>query len=288
MLKIISSRLEIEKKIILDNLDLEFNCGITGIIGPNGAGKSTLLRILAGIHRLKHCQIIYDGVEINPKSKLWRNLIGYNPQSPVLYDNMSVRNYLDYMLRLSGVLKSKQIENRVEETLIQFNLMHFEKILISNLSGGVRQRAALAQAFIHTPKVVLLDEPMNNLDLDSRLQLQNMFLSDIFDRILLYVGHDLNEMEVFCSQVLILDRGRILFAGKPSELKTRANGRVRKIYSDNFEADGNISENFKLIRLGVSENRYWKKYDTGDLQNYNNTHITLEDAYHVILNNYRR
>ncbi len=288
MLKIISSRLEIKNKIILDHLDLEFNCGITGIIGPNGAGKSTLLRILAGIQRLKHGQIIYDGVKINPKSKPWRSLIGYIPQSPALYDNMPVRNYLDYMLRLSGVLKNKQIEKRVEETLIRFNLLHFEKIMIANLSGGVRQRAALAQAFIHMPKVVLLDEPMNNLDLDSRLQLQNLFLSDFSDRILLYVGHDLSEMEVFCSRVLILDRGRTLFAGKPAELKTRANGRVRKVYSDNFKADGNISENFKLIRLGVSENRYWKKYDTGDLQNNNNTDITLEDAYHVMLNNYHR
>ncbi len=287
MLKIISSRLKIENKIILDDLDIEFNRGITGIIGPNGAGKSTLLRVLAGIQRLKHGQIIYNGVEINPKSKPWRNLIGYIPQSPALYDNMSVRNYLDYMLRLSGVLKNKQIENQVEQTLIRFDLLHFKKVLISNLSGGVRQRAALAQAFIHTPKVVLLDEPMNNLDLDSRLRLQNMFLSDFSDRILLYVGHDLNDMEVFCSQVLILDRGRTLFAGKPAELKGRANGRVRKVYSYNFEADGNLCENFKLIRLGVSENRYGKKYDTDHLQN-DNVDITLENAYHIILNNYRR
>ena len=249
MLKLISSQLKIENKIILDDLDIEFNRGITGIIGPNGAGKSTLLRVLAGLQRLKHGQIIYDGVEINPKSKPWRNLIGYIPQSPALYDNMSVRNYLDYMLRLSGIFKNKQIENQVEQTLIQFNLLHFEKVLISNLSGGVRQRAALAQAFIHTPDVVLLDEPMNNLDLESRLQVQNIFLSDFSDRILLYVGHDLNDMEVFCSQVLILDRGRTLFAGNPAELKSRANGRVRKVYS-------------------------------------NNTDITLEDAYQVFINNY--
>jgi len=206
MLKIENLDLKIKKKLVLNNLNLEFGNGITGIIGPNGAGKSSLLRILAGIYKSMMGKIYYDNAEIKTRTNYWRNKIGYLPQSPALYGNMTVHNYLDYMLRISGGLHKSIVTSQIEKTLQQFDLSQFAAIQILNLSGGVRQRVALAQVFSHQPEVLLLDEPLNNLDLDSRLRFQNMLISRYNDNTILYVGHDLYEMEVSCPKILILDR----------------------------------------------------------------------------------
>jgi ABC-2 type transport system ATP-binding protein len=286
MLKIENLNLQIEKKLVLNNLNLEFGYGITGIIGPNGAGKSSLLRILAGIFKSKMGKIYYDNAEINTRTDYWRNKIGYLPQSPALYGNMTVHNYLDYMLRLSGGLHKSIITSQIENTLQQFDLSQFAAIQISNLSGGVRQRVALAQVFSHQPEVLLLDEPLNNLDLDSRLRFQNMLISRYNDNTILYVGHDLHEMEVSCSKILILDRGKTIFTDTPMQLKNLAIGRVRKIYFQNHIDITEVNSNYKLIRMGISDNQIWHKYDTTKVEKETSREISLEDAYHVFLNDH--
>ena len=154
------------------------------------------------------------------------------------------------------------------------------------MSGGIKQRTALAQFFLYNPKVALLDEPANNLDLESRLQLHNNLLSEYSDRIILYVGHDLNDMELICSQILILSEGRMLFYGTPAELKERAKGRVIKIYMDEQTVNDKVMENNKFIRAGVSGNRQWKKYDSGCMQGGTDNAVTLEDAFHIFMNDY--
>jgi ABC-2 type transport system ATP-binding protein len=286
MLKLENLDLQIKTKLVLDNLNLEIDHGITGIIGPNGAGKSSFLCILAGIFRSKTGKIYYDKTEINTRTNYWRNKIGYLPQSPALYGNMTVYNYLDYILRIAGNLPKTEVKNQIDKTLLRFDLSEFASIQISNLSGGVKQRVALAQVFSHQPEVLFLDEPLNNLDLDARLRFQNMLISSYYDNTILYVGHDLHEMEVICSKILILHRGKSIFFGTPTQLKSRAFGRVRKIYFQDHFAKQEVNSNYKLIRIGISENQIWYKYDTTKIENETFCEISLEDAYHVFLNDH--
>ena len=286
MLKIENLDLQIKNKMVLDNLNLEFGHGITGIIGPNGAGKSSLLRILSGILKSRNGRVYYDNAEINTRSKFWRNKIGYLPQSPALYGSMTVRNYLDYMLRIAGFLPNSSICSHIEKTLQQFNLSHYAAIQISNLSGGVKQRVALAQVFSHQSEVLLLDEPLINLDLASRLKFQNMLISGYNDKTILYVGHDLYELEVCCSQILIMHKGKPIFSDTPMHLKNLASGRVKKIYCQDHIDRKVVKSNYKLIRIGISANQIWHKYDTTKIEQEASREISLEDAYHVFLNDH--
>ncbi len=286
MLILKNIKYQIKNKLILNNLSLDLTNGITGIIGPNGAGKSTLLCIIAGILKQTEGKIIYNDLTINQRSAYWRSIMGYLPQSPEMYGNMSVRNYLDYMLRLPGSLNRLEIQKRIWDVLYQFQLTHVQNEIIANLSGGIKQRTALAQLFLYRPELILLDEPANNLDLESRLHLHNNFLSEYSDRIILYVGHDLNDMELICSKILIMSGGGKLFYGTPDELKEKAKGRVIKIYKDKPTANDKVMKKNKFIRAGVSGNGHWKKYDSGTMQAGSHDEVTLEDAYHISMNDH--
>jgi len=223
---------------ILTDLNATFSRGVVGIIGTNGAGKTTLLRVMAGLLVPQRGAVRWQGGDVQIASKAWRRSVGYLPQSPGLYPQMTGHEFLDYMLVLSEWRSNHQRRERIEEIAEHFNITAFLKVRIDELSGGMRQRVALAQAFAHKPAVVFLDEPTNNLDHEERERF-HQFLTHTVQRssppmLVVYIGHILGELCDVASELLFLHKGTCFFHGEPQAFMDIA--RQADTGIDSFEA----------------------------------------------------
>ncbi|TFG95470.1 MAG: ATP-binding cassette domain-containing protein, partial [Calditrichales bacterium] len=203
--------------------------GITGILGTNGCGKTTLLRIIAGLLPADNGGMVYKSKPVDTESAAWREKIGYLPQTPGLYPQMTVGGYLDYMLLLSAWKIKSERKNRIMYVARQFNLGEFLEKPIGKMSTGIRQQVAIAQALIHDPEIVLLDEPGNNLDMESRSRLHHLLLTEYAEKIILYIGHLVEEFGSLATQILILKDANIRFSGCPGALPGLMNGKIREV-----------------------------------------------------------
>ena len=216
------------QKIILDRVAATLETGITAILGPNGAGKTTLLRILAGLLPPDEGEFQLDNATMKPESRFWRNQIGYLPQAPGLYERMTVKDYLDYMLLLSAWKNRDTRRSRISQVMEQLNLVEYAGTAIGHLSGGTRQRAAIAQALIHNPMILLLDEPTNNLDADERERFHRLLGHIGEDRVVVVIGHVVNEIAAYSRKLLVVSGAQISFFDTPAALVALAGGRLRQ------------------------------------------------------------
>ncbi|HEX2866282.1 MAG TPA: ATP-binding cassette domain-containing protein [Ignavibacteriales bacterium] len=224
-----------EKKV-LKSISASFSFGITGIAGSNGCGKTTMFKILTGLLKPEGGKILYNSEEINTQSSFWRSKIGYLPQTIGLYSRMTVYDLLDYMLVLSDIKDKKLRKERIDYLTGELNLKAYLKTPCGYLSGGVKQRAGIAQAFIHDPEIVFLDEPTNNLDAEERERFHNFLDKFRLNKIILYVGHIIEEMGYISDRMLIFKNGEIVFHGKPSDLLNESRYSVRQILLSKNEA----------------------------------------------------
>jgi ABC-2 type transport system ATP-binding protein len=197
-----------------------------GILGPNGSGKSTVLKILSGFLAPTSGRAFIAGHDLFEQSFRARSKIGYLPDTVPLYDDMRVSEYLRFRGALKG-LKGSKLRSRFEQVSESCGLNDFTKRIISSLSKGYRQRVGLADALIHDPELLILDEPMTGLDLNLIRQIQNRTQGQ--KRTLLVATHQISEIETFCSRTIIMNQGRIETSGSPQELvrKLRTSGIVR-------------------------------------------------------------
>jgi ABC-2 type transport system ATP-binding protein len=271
---------------VLDSVSLETTHGITGILGPNGCGKTTLLRTIAGLLPRDSGVLKFNGEIVNVESQMWRSLIGYLPQSPTLYERMTVGDFLDYELLLSKWRTRAGRNQRVMEILQLFNLSHAGQIPIGHLSGGTKQRVAIAQAFIHNPSVLLLDEPTNNLDTEERIRFHNQLVTNSSDLIVLYVGHSVNDVAKVCSNLLILAGTRIIFSGNPDGLLESAKGYVKEMEVSPADYRDILSDGTRILHAGLRETSVLLHYDGRfkDLVGGHEVDPTFEEAYQVCCN----
>ena len=166
-----------------------------------------------------------------------------------------------------------------------FALQPFRNLSINILSGGVKQRVGLAQAFIHKPSVLLLDEPMNFLDTIERMRIQNMLLTHFKECIILYVGHVINEMDIFCSQILILNNQKCIFHDVSDKLKKTAQGRVKYVTICPKDYDRFAGSGVLVLQLSVCGQMLAVKFNDEKSagSKYPDTDITLLDAYQIFL-----
>ena len=289
MLNIIGLKVRNGDRLILDGLNVTFNHGITGIMGLNGSGKTTLLKAIAGLTRPENGDIWYHGQKIQTNTKWWRSRIGYLAQNPVFYGRMTVQEYLDYMLLLSGISDRLRRKILADQAMELFALQPFSNIPINILSGGVKQRVGLAQAFVHKPSVLLLDEPMNFLDTIERMRIQNMLLTHFKECTILYVGHVINEMDIFCSQILILNKQKCIFHDVPDKLKKTAQGRVKYVTICPKDYERFVSSGVLVLQLSVCGQMLAVKYNDEKSagSKYPDSDITLQDAYQMLLSDDR-
>ncbi len=204
----------------LDKVSFEVEPGeIFGYIGPNGAGKTTSIKILTGLIRSYGGSVLFTGKDVREPSCEIHRHIGYLPQEADFQEWRTVGHALSTFGRLSG-MKPIQLRKRIPEVLEIVGLKGLQDRSIVNLSGGMKQKLRLAQAILHKPKVLILDEPLNGLDPASRYQVKEI-IQDLAteERIVFFSSHILSDVENIAGKIGILNQGRIQKIGTPSELR---------------------------------------------------------------------
>ena len=190
---------------------------VTGFLGPNGAGKTTTMRILTGFMPPTSGKALVAGYDVFDQSLEVRKRVGYLPENVPLYRDMTARGYLKYIGEIRGV---KNVGRRADEVLERVGLSHRANSRIRTLSKGMRQRVGLAQALLHNPPVLILDEPTIGLDPLQVLELRQVVVELGRDHTVLFSTHILSEAEQICDSLVIINQGQIVAQGSPAQLRT--------------------------------------------------------------------
>lgn len=185
--------------------------GIIGLLGSNGAGKSTTMNIICGALNQTEGNVFINEVDIRKDPELAKQFIGFLPQTPPVYLDFTVDEYLTYAAELR-LIESKKVKAAVEEAKEKTGITHFSKRLIKNLSGGYRQRVGISQAIIHKPQLVVMDEPTNGLDPNQLIEARNLIREIAQERTVLLSSHIMSEINLLCKDVIMIESGRVVFS----------------------------------------------------------------------------
>jgi ABC-2 type transport system ATP-binding protein len=220
----------------IDNLTFDAEQGeIVGFLGPNGAGKTTTMRILTGYMPPTEGTATVAGYDIIDESLEVRKRVGYLPETVPLYNDMTALEYLKFMAELRRI---PDPEERAYETLENVNLEERANSYIGTFSKGMRQRIGLAQALIHRPEVLILDEPTIGLDPAQVVEIRNVIREIGKDRTVLLSTHILSEAQQMCDRVLIINKGKIVTEDTPENLQSRLVGAQRVVLRVRGDSDG--------------------------------------------------
>ena len=191
--------------------------GICGLLGPNGAGKSTIMNILTGYLSATSGQVAVAGHPLPEEADAAKKCVGYLPEQPPLYPEMTVQEYLDFAAELKGVKKAERKE-QVRSAVRRTGLEKVLPRLIRSLSKGYRQRVGIAQALLGSPKLIILDEPTVGLDPAQVIEIRKLIRELGQAHTVILSSHILSEVQAVCQQVLILSKGRLAASGSLQEL----------------------------------------------------------------------
>lgn len=199
------------RKQALSNVSLHIEKGMFGLLGRNGAGKTTLMRIISTLLTKSDGEVTICGVPISKAQEI-RKLIGYLPQEFSIYPNMRVYEAIDYLGVLSGLSKTVRKE-RINNLLQEVNLSDCTKLKVKALSGGMKRRLGIAQALLHDPQVLIVDEPTAGLDPEERIRFRNLLCDVAGNRIVLLSTHIVEDIEKTCEKIAILNNGELFYNG---------------------------------------------------------------------------
>ncbi len=208
-------------------LDVSFDVAageVLGFLGPNAAGKTTTMRILTGYMPPTAGRAVVAGFDVVEQSLEARRHIGYLPESVALYPEMSVRSYLEFMAALRGVRPARRRTQRVDEVMARCQITHMSDRRSGKLSRGYRQRVGLAQALVHDPEVLVLDEPTVGLDPAQIIEVRDLIRELGRDHTVILSTHILSEVEHVCQRVMIIHQGRIVAEDTRDRLRARLKG----------------------------------------------------------------
>ena len=211
-------------KQALKGLSLDLRSpSLVGLLGPNGAGKSTLMKLLVAALLPTTGSILVDGQPLTRVERQLKARLGYLPQDFGLFDELTVEQFLDYMAALKGLRGSRAV---IRQVIRSVNLEEKARAKIRTLSGGQRQRVGIAQALLGDPELLILDEPTVGLDPEERIHFRNLFSQTAQDRLVLLSTHIIEDIQSVCGQLVVIDRGQVLFSGTPEALIQTATGHV--------------------------------------------------------------
>ncbi len=235
----------------VDNISFEAPKGqITGFLGPNGAGKSTTMKIATGFTSATLGTVVLDGLDVGKDALAVKKITGYLPEHNPLYLDMYVREFLRFIGR---AYKVKNLGERVEEMIELIGLSREKDKKIKALSKGYRQRVGLAQAMIHDPSVLILDEPTTGLDPNQIIEIRNIIKEISKEKTVILSTHIMQEVEAICDKVVIIDKGRIVADDDVKVLKVgKSEGEAFRI---TFEAkiDSQLFSGFEIEKVSEKE-----------------------------------
>ena len=203
--------------IALDHVNLSISTGMFGLLGPNGAGKSSLMRTLATLQDADSGSAFLDEIDILKDKMAIRKILGYLPQEFGVYPRSTAEDLLDYLAMLKGCTQASSRKEMVHFLLQKVNLYDHRKKHVSSFSGGMRQRFGIAQCLIGKPELIIVDEPTAGLDPGERNRFYNI-LSEISENIIVILStHIVQDVRELCTNMAIMDKGKVLFAGKTDD-----------------------------------------------------------------------
>ena len=190
--------------------------GILGLLGSNGAGKSTTMNIICGVLKQTSGEVYINGINTLKEPVKARKMIGFLPQKPPLYPDLTINEYLRFCAEIQWMDK-KKIKSAIARAEERCGITHMKDRLLRNLSGGYQQRVGLAQAILHDPKFVVLDEPTNGLDPNQILEVRQLIKDIAIDRTVMLSTHILSEVQATCSSIKMIEHGRVVFSGSTED-----------------------------------------------------------------------
>ena len=234
----------------IQNITFQVEAGeILGFLGPNGAGKTTTMRILAGYLPATTGTAKIAGFDVHTEGMKVRQNIGYLPENPPLYLDMSVEGYLHFVAHIKGIPRSDR-SSKVNIALEKCQLTHKKKVIIRKLSKGYKQRVGIAQAIVHDPPVIILDEPTIGLDPRQIIEVRNLIKSLAGTHTIILCSHILPEVRMVCDRITIVNKGKVVATNTPTKLMAELRGSL----GYEIEIDGNPAQIQPLLEVipGVS------------------------------------
>lgn len=199
---------------------------IVGFLGPNGAGKTTTMRMITGYLHPTAGSVLVDGLSVHDQGRSVRSKIGYLPETPPLYPDMTVQSYLKFVANLRDV-PVREVKFRISEMISRLGLQGREKQLVRGLSKGYKQRLGLAGAIIHKPDLLVLDEPTSGLDPNQIIEIRDLIRELGENHTVLLSTHILPEVSALCNRMLIINQGKLVLDGSPQDLGTATGDRFK-------------------------------------------------------------
>lgn len=216
-LQIINLTKKFGDQIALNTINIEINNNeIIGLLGPNGAGKSTLMKSIVGALKIDEGQIIFNGKDIRENEFKTKRNMGFLPETNPLYSEMYVKEYLSFVADIHQVSKE-----RIEEVIELVGITPEKSKKISQLSKGYKQRVGLAQAILHSPDLLILDEPTNGLDPNQIIEIRNVIKEIGKEKTVILSTHIMQEVEALCSRVILIHEGNIIQDSNIEEFKAK-------------------------------------------------------------------
>lgn len=230
----------------LDGVTLQIPLGMYGLLGPNGAGKSTLMRTIATLQDADSGEIRLGTIDVLRDPMSVRQVLGYLPQEFGVYPKVSAWKLLDHIAVLKGISQRRVRHDLVDSMLARVNLYQYRRKAVCSFSGGMKQRFGIAQALIGDPKLLIVDEPTAGLDPTERNRFYNL-LAEIGENVIVILStHIVQDVKELCSQMAIIDQGRVVYSGAPADAEAELAGRVWRA-SVNKDDLSELSRQYQII-----------------------------------------
>jgi ABC-2 type transport system ATP-binding protein len=269
----------------LDNVSLEIKNGMFGLLGPNGAGKSSLMRTLATLQEADSGTVMLDDIDMLNQPIEVRKLLGYLPQEFGVYPRVTAEQLLDHVAILKGIASGKERKELVKFLLQKVNLYDKRNKSVKGFSGGMKQRVGIAQALIGNPKLIIVDEPTAGLDPGERNRFHNL-LADVGEEVIVILStHIVEDVRELCSEMAIMNLGRIVYKGSPFTVIDELRGKVWAKLVEREELDS-LKASMDVIsdKMVAGRPQIHVLSDSSPGAGFNSVEPNLEDVFFVKIN----
>lgn len=245
------------------DVNIEINeKGVIGLLGSNGAGKSTTMNIICGVLNQTEGEVFINGINKRLDPRMAKRQIGFLPQTPPLYSDFTVNEYLTYAADLRFIDKM-ETKKAVAEAMDKTGIGHFSSRLIKNLSGGYKQRVGIAQAIIHKPKIVILDEPTNGLDPNQIIEARKLIKEIAVEHTVLLSSHVLSEINLLCKEIIMIEGGRIVFSDSMDAFNNYVQPQTMLVTMDRMPAASELLKIESVTKVETLTDRQCRIYFSG-------------------------
>ena len=266
----------------IQDINFEVNRkGILGLLGSNGAGKSTTMNIICGVLNQTDGTVYINGIDTRKNSVEAKKNIGFLPQKPPLYSDHTVDEFLTFAAEMR-LVDPKKIKQAVEIAKERCGIAHFSKRLIRNLSGGYQQRLGIAQAIVHSPKFVVLDEPTNGLDPNQIVEIRNLVKEIAEERAVMLSTHILPEVQVTCDQIRMIESGKMVFSGTMDEFDNYIKPDSLVVLMDAPPSESELRAIPGIVSVeNLTEKRFRLHFDTTDMITERVIETSVANGWHL-------